>query len=306
MASRASIAWSGVFSALATPFAPDGSVDRAQLEALIDLLILEGVTGFVVAGSTGEYYSQSKQERIALFESVKRHVAGRVRLIAGTSALARNETLELTRAARDIGFDGCMVLPPVYCLPTPKEVLAYFGEIDELGLPIMVYNNPARVGVGISPSLASSLAGLDNVVAYKESARDLYVVAETYYATAGRLRHFVGLEPYASALLSRGAVGIVSTISNVAAREVVACFKAFHANDAVALSRNQKVIDQLYHLLSQSGLSNFAFVKSAMAGLGRPGGDCRLPHHMADGSQLANIKNAVKRIYAESEIPLAT
>ncbi len=306
MVNGGNVSWSGVFSALATPFAQDGSMHVPQLESLIDLLISEGINGFVVAGSTGEYYSQTKQQRIKLFEAVKRHVGNRVTLIAGTSALTREETLELTRTAQGIGFDGCMVLPPVYCLPTPVEVHAYFAEIGALGLPIMIYNNPARVGVAISPSLASMLAGLDNVVAYKESARDLYTVAETYYATTGRLRHFVGLEPYASALLSRGAVGIVSTISNVAAREVVAYYKAFHAGDADALSRSQKVIDQLYHLLAQSGLSNFAFVKSAMAALGRPGGICRLPHRMADAAQVASIKKAITRIYSESNVSLTT
>jgi 4-hydroxy-tetrahydrodipicolinate synthase len=306
MMNAGNIGWHGVFSAVATPFTADGAPDVVQLKSLLDMLISEGIAGFVVAGSTGEYYSQTAQERIKLFETIKSHVGGRATLVAGTSALAQPETLELTRAAQDIGYDGCMILPPVYCLPTPSEVLAYFAQVAEVGLPIMIYNNPARVGVAISPSLAAQLAALDNVVAYKESARDLYAVAETYYATAGRLLQFAGLEPYASALLSRGAVGIVSTISNVAAPQVVAYYNAFKAGDADALSRNQKVIDQLYHLLSQSGLSNFAFVKSAMAALGRPGGACRLPHRMGDAAQIASIKMAIQRIYADAGVPLAT
>jgi 4-hydroxy-tetrahydrodipicolinate synthase len=293
----ARVSWSGVFSALATPYAPSGKIEWGQLRELVDLLIEEGVAGLVVAGSTGEYYSQSTPERLELFENVKKHIGNKVRLIAGTSALSQMETLELTAKARDLGFDGCMVLPPVYCLPSAPETRRYFEQVAGVGLPVMVYNNPARVGVGLSATQTAELAKITNVVAYKESARDLYAIAETYYATRGELVHFVGLEPYAGALLSRGASGIVSTISNLCAREVVNCYNAFRANDADGLARNQQVIDQLYHLLSRSGLSNFAFVKTAMAAVGRPGGMTRAPHIMGSDEQAKQIGDAIAEIY---------
>ena len=291
------VAWGGVFTALATPYEASGKIDGGHLRALVDLLIEEGVAGLVVAGSTGEYYSLSARERIELFEAVKKHVGKKVKLIAGTSALSNVETLELTTRAKEMGFDGCMVLPPVYCLPTPAETQRYFEQVAAIGLPVMIYNNPARVGVGLSPAQMAELANIPNIVAYKESARDLYLIAETYYATRDRLVHFAGLEPYASALLSRGARGIVSTISNLCAREVVNYFKAYGANDAAALSRNQQVIDQLYHLLARSGLSNFAFVKTAMAAIGRPGGMTRTPHMMGSAAQMQQIGEAVAKIY---------
>jgi dihydrodipicolinate synthase/N-acetylneuraminate lyase len=168
----------------------------------------------------------------------------------------------------------------------------------------MIYNNPARVGVGLSAAQTSELAGIPNIVAYKESARDLYAIADTYYATRDRLAHFAGLEPYASALLSRGAKGIVSTISNLAAREVVNYYKACRAGDADALARNQQVIDQLYHLLARSGLSNFAFVKTAMSAVGRPGGATRAPHLMGSAEQAAQFGEAIAQIYERAGIPM--
>jgi len=296
------VQWSGVFPALATPFTKKGNVDKAQLKELIDLLISEGVFGFVVSGSTGEYYSMSAAERVDLFESVFKHVAGRVTMVAGTSSTNHAETLDLTKVAKKIGYDGCMILPPVYCLPTPAEIVSAFQQVAEIELPIMVYNNPARVGVALPTALTIQLAGTDGVVAYKESARDLYAVAELYYATRDKLAHFAGLEPYASALLSRGGKGIVSTISNVCAREVVNYYKAFRANDADAVSRNQQVIDQMYHLLARSGLSNFVFVKSAMAAIGRPGGITRLPHRFADQAQIDKIGQDIEQIYARAGI----
>jgi len=300
----ARVPWSGVFSALATPYAPSGSIEWGQLRELIDLLIEEGVAGLVVAGSTGEYYSQSASERLELFRSVKEHVGDKVKLIAGTSALSQTETLDLTMQAKSLGFDGCMILPPVYCLPTAPETRRYFEEVAAIGLPVMIYNNPARVGVGLSPSQTAELAKIPNVAAYKESARDLYAITETYYATREELAHFAGLEPYAGALLSRGASGIVSTISNVCAREVVNYYRAFREKDADALSRNQQVIDQLYHLLAKSGLSNFAFVKTAMASIGRPGGVTRAPHIMGNAEQARQIGAAIAKIYESARLPL--
>jgi 4-hydroxy-tetrahydrodipicolinate synthase len=299
----ARVSWKGVFSALATPYTPSGEIEWSQLRELMDLLIEEGVSGFAVAGSTGEYYSQSSNERLDLFRNVKQHVGDKIKLIAGTSALSHVETLELTSQAKNIGFDGCMVLPPVYCLPSARETHHYFEQVAGIGLPVMIYNNPARVGVGLSPSQTAELAKIPNIAAYKESARDLYAIAETYYATRADLAHFAGLEPYAGALLSRGGSGIVSTISNLCAREVVNYYKAFGERDADGLSRNQQVIDQLYHLLARSGLSNFAFVKTAMAAIGRPGGLTRAPHIMGSAQQAKQIAEAIIQIYEGAGIP---
>lgn len=296
------VQWSGVMPALATPFTQDGKIDEGQLVALVDLLLSEGVSGFVVGGSTGEYYSLSLAERVTLLEKVFQHVSGRGTLIAGVSSTNHAETLELTRTAKSIGFDGAMVLPPVYCLPTPAEIVRVFEEIAAIGLPIMVYNNPARVGVALSPALATQISNIPNVVAYKESARDLYAVSELYYATRNRIAHFAGLEPYGSALLSRGAKGIVSTISNVCAREVVNYYNAFRDGDFDALSRNQQVIDEMYHLLGRAGFSNFAFVKGAMAALRRPGGMPRAPHIALDKTQIEKIGNDIEGIYARAGI----
>lgn len=296
----AKVAWSGVFPALATPFTEDGAVDRKQQAALVELLLSEGVAGFVVGGSTGEYYSMSIEERVELFTTVRDLVAGRGILIAGTSSTNHAETLHLTRVAKDLGYDGCMVLPPVYCLPTQAEIVRVFEEVAAIGLPVMIYNNPARVGVALSTALTARLADIPNVVAYKESARDLYAVAELCYATRDRLALFAGLEPYGSALLSRGGSGIVSTISNVCARQVVDYYNALKAGDQVAASRNQQVIDEMYHLLAGSGLANFAFVKCAMAALGRPGGVTRAPHIMGDQAKIAQIGESIAAIYARA------
>jgi len=296
--------WKGVFPAMVTPFAGDGTLDKSQLNDLVDLLLSEGVAGLVVGGSTGEYYSMTAKDRIELFSIVKRRLAGKTTLIAGTSSINHSETVMLTKEAKSIGYDGCMVLPPVYSLPTPAEIQGAFEEVASIGLPIMIYNNPARAGVGLTPDLAEKLSKIDKIVAYKESARDLYVISEIFYRTRERISLFAGLEPYGSALLSRGAVGLVSTISNVCASVTVGYYDAYQKRDADTLSRLQQVIDELYHLLARSRLSNYAFVKSAMMTLGRPGGVPRRPHHLADRSDLEHIAKEIKAIYERADIQL--
>ena len=296
--------WQGVLSAAITPFNETGAIDQNALTAHLDRLLQAGINGFVVSGSTGEYYSMSIEERKNLFKLIADGYKGKATLVAGTSSLNHTDTLDLTKYAKSIGYDGCMVLPPVYCLPTPAEVKAAIGEVAEIGLPVMLYNNPGRVGVALSPSLTAELADIPNVAAYKESARDLYAVAQTYYLTRDKLQHFAGLEPYLSSLLSRGAAGSVSTISNICPAEVVATYNAYRAGDLAEVSRNQQIIDQLYHLMASSGLSNFAFVKAGMAALGLNGGTVRRPHLAADKAKVSEIGKGIEKIYATANKPL--
>lgn len=296
--------WSGVLPALATPFTADGDVDRPALQQLVELLIAEGASGLVVGGSTGEYYSMTVDERAELFQSVAKIASGRITMIAGTSSINHKETILLTELAKQEGFDGVMILPPVYCLPTQPEVVKSFRDLDSVGIPIMIYNNPARVGVALTTETVANISEMQNVVAYKESSRDIYLISELYYATRDKLSHFAGLEPYASALLSRGAKGIVSTISNVCARQVVDYYSAFKNSDIKEMSRNQQVIDQLYHLLARSKLSSFSFVKCAMKALGRPGGHVRAPHQMASDDQIRQIGVEIKKIYERAGVQM--
>lgn len=296
------INWTGVFPALVTPFSRDGQLDKSKLAHLVDLVVSEGVSGIVVGGSTGEYYSMTVPERLELFTAVKDLVPESCVLIAGTSSINHVETIELTGEAKQIGYDGCMVLPPVYSLPTPTEILKAFEEVASVGLPVMVYNNPARAGVGLNPGLVQKLAQMENIVAYKESSRDLYVISEIFHTTRDQVALFAGLEPYGSALLSRGAVGIVSTISNVCAREVVAYYQAYKNNDQATLSQMQQIIDEIYHLIPRVGMSNYAFVKSAMTALGRPSGVPRRPHYLADDALIEKIGKEIRDIYARAGV----
>lgn len=288
--------WQGVYPAAVTPFTKDGALDEQATRDLIEVFLADGVHGFIAVGSTGEWFSLSDEERVRVFEIYKEQVKGRVPIVAGTSAIGTRETVALTQAAKDLGLDGCMVLPPPYAMPTKEEVVGHYAEVAKVGLPIMIYNNPPRTGINVDAAMASELAKLPEVVAFKDSTKDLYQTSEAFYAVQDRLACFAGLEPYGLATFSRGAVGIVSTMSNVCAPDLVEYCEHLLAGRYDQIARSQRTIDECYHLLAAAGAANYVFVKEAMAVLGRPGGYPRMPYRPVSDAVREKIRAGLAKI----------
>jgi 4-hydroxy-tetrahydrodipicolinate synthase len=271
------INWRGVFVPVVTPFTKGYEFDEKACRQIIELLIQDGVHGIIVAGSTGEWFTMNDSERKRLFEVAKDQVKGRVTLLGGTSAIATRDAVSLTKAAKDIGMDGTLVLPPPYALPNEKEVLVYYETIANVGLPIMVYNNPARTQVNINAKLAEKLASFDKVVALKDSVKDLYQMAETIRAVGDRLAMFCGLEPYALPLIERGAIGIVAMAPNIMGRKAVALYTHAVAGQWLEAFKVERVIDRLYTAFYSGGYGAYVVIKECMNLVGRPGGWPRPP-----------------------------
>ena len=289
--------WKGVFPACVTPFAKDGSFDKDATRKMIDMFIAEGANGLIMAGSTGEWFSLSEQEQIDLFAVAKEHAAGRVPVIGGTSSIHTDNSVRLTQAAKKLGLDGVMVLPPPYALPSRREVVNHFVEIGRVGMPMMIYNNPPRTSINIDAGLGRELAKIDTIVALKDSTRDLYQMSETIYALGDEIAMFAGLEPYIMANVSRGAVGTVSMMGNVCLPDMVEYFNLCASGRWEEAKAPQKTVDRLYHLLSNSGAPNYVFVKEAMTLLGRPGGGMlRKPYLPVDDATRAKIKAGLDAI----------
>ena len=202
----------------------------------------------------------------------------------------------MTRAAKKIGCDGCMVLPPPYALPSRREVITHYKTIADIGLPIMLYNNPNRTQIDLMPSLVDDLAAFDTVVAVKDSSKDLFQKAETCHRVKDRLAVFTGMEPYALAMIQRGAVGIVSMIANVCCTHVVACFEHSLAGRYAEAIPHQDVIDRAFEIIAHNGLGNYPTVKAMMNVLGRGGGNVRQPYLPAPDDALASIRDELAAI----------
>jgi len=268
--------WSGTFVVMVTPFAADGALDEAGARRLAETLVAEGAEGLVVAGSTGEWFSLSNAEREHLFAAVAAGVKGRARLIAGISAIGTGDAVALAGAAQALGYDGGMLLPPPYVLPSDRELLAYVEAVDAVGLPLMLYNNPPRTGVNLGAAWLKRLLRFRTVVALKDSVKDIAQTAETMRAVGEEIAVFTGLENYAVPLVQRGAAGVVAMAPNVMGAGAVrlAALARAHAAEADAI---QARIDLLYHRMYAAGDNPYAVLKACMTRLGRPAGPPRPP-----------------------------
>ncbi|WP_027534446.1 dihydrodipicolinate synthase family protein, partial [Bradyrhizobium sp. WSM3983] len=120
------INWGGIFPVLVTPFGADGFINETRYKALIDDAIANGAKGIVAAGSTGEFYALTKAERARLYKLTVDHVARRVPVLAGVADLRVEDVLEACQSAVASGCAGGMILPPIYAMPSPREIVAFF------------------------------------------------------------------------------------------------------------------------------------------------------------------------------------
>ena len=286
-------AWKGVLPALVTPFDSNGKLDKKQLTALVDLLRGEGVAGVVVGGSTGEFYAMNVAERIELFNAVKAHVSGAFTLIAGTSSINHSETLQLTREAKAIGYDGCMVLPPVYCLPTPAEVTDAFTDVAGIGLPIMIYNNPIAYRVDVDVETLKGLSDIPKIVALKEETGDIRRVTDLRLALGDRFQLFLGVDDLAFEGLALGCDGLLAGVGCAFPRETVALYDLMKAGKyAEALKLYQWMTPMLHLDVSNKLVQNLKLI-DLLVGVGTE--HMRLPRMPLIGEERAFIEGVVKK-----------
>jgi 4-hydroxy-tetrahydrodipicolinate synthase len=221
----------GTYTVLVTPFTADGSeVDHAALARLVEFQIAEGIDGLIPLGSTGEFLSVSREERDAITETVIRAAAGRVPVLIGTGVEDTREAVALSRAAEKRGAAGVMVIPPYYSVPTEDELYVHYRTIaDSIGIPVMVYNNPATANVDLTPPLLARLSTIEGCRYVKESTMDPTRVRDIIALCGDRMAVFAGVLGFESAWL--GAVGWVAVCSNVAPRLSADMFRAAAAGD---------------------------------------------------------------------------
>ncbi|MET2833014.1 dihydrodipicolinate synthase family protein [Mesorhizobium shangrilense] len=267
--------WSGIFPVLVTPFGADGSINETRYKELVDDAIANGAQGVVAAGSTGEFYALTKAERAHLHRVTVDHVAGRVPVLAGVADLRVEDVLEACQSAVAAGCVGGMILPPIYAMPSPREIVAFFEYISRnTSLPLMLYNSPRRAGIDITPALVEQLSALPTVVAIKDSSGVITQVSELVQRVGDKLRVFVGYETMIVPARAVGAHGVVAMAHQIAGPLIRDYWDKALTGD--------KVVDELgrdvfaFYRCFQSG-AYYAAIKETMGQLGRGAGGPRLP-----------------------------
>ena len=297
---RTDVDWRGYWVASATPFAADGELDEGGLAALVDLYVTQGVHGVLVNGSTGEWFSQSGEERRRVVEIAVEAADGRLPVVAGVSAYTPAEACALAEHAAAIGADGVLATPPPYVHPSPDEIVAFYATISSASdLPFMVYNWPRGVTVDMAetPGLMARLADLDQVVAIKDSTGDWLRMLGTVDAVADRVRVFGSFisRRGLAVLLGLGGDGNIDG-GGLGAPFAVPFYNAVAAGKAAAAEQaalSYVAISGRLVTPDYSGIfaSPIPQLKAAMTMLGQPAGPPRPPHlPLTGGAALATIR----------------
>jgi 4-hydroxy-tetrahydrodipicolinate synthase len=295
-----SVQLSGVLTALATPFASDGSIDESTLRRLVDRSIDGGVDGVVACGSTGEFAAMSTAERRMVVETVVDQTAGRVPVIAQTGAVSTAEAVELSRHAEAAGASVLMVVTPYYEPLTLDETLHYLRTVaDSVSVPIMLYNLPGATGVNLAPETVGSLArDVDNIRYIKDTSANMPQAGQLIHNYGDVISTFLGWDSLLLAAVTEGAAGVMAGTANVMPAQLVSIHRALSAGE---LNRARAEWNRIYPLMDAIMSAPFIpAVKSALQALGFPIGNPRQPLLPLDAGTAATIASLVTALPALS------
>lgn len=213
--------FTGVYTALVTPFQSDGSVDQDSLRKLVDFQIQSGVAGLVPMGTTGESPTLSHEEHIDIVRIVVEQAANRVPVIAGAGSNSTIEAIDLSRRSRELGVTATLQVSPYYNKPTQQGLFEHFTKIaDEVDLPIIVYNIPGRCGVNIANETMLRLAEHKNIVGVKEATGNLPQAMEFISLKPKDFVVLSGDDNMTFPLVALGGNGVISVASNLLPKEM--------------------------------------------------------------------------------------
>ena len=223
----------GSLVAIVTPMHEDGGLDIPALRTLIDFHIKEGTDGIVVVGTTGESPTVDVEEHCLLIKTAVEHVAGRIPVIAGTGANSTREAIELTRHAKNLGTDACLLVAPYYNKPTQEGLFQHYRAIAEaVDIPQILYNVPGRTACDISNDVAIRLAAIPNIVGIKDATGSIERGTDLILRAPEGFAVYSGDDATGMALMLLGAQGVISVTANVAPRLMHEMYVAATAGNA--------------------------------------------------------------------------
>jgi 4-hydroxy-tetrahydrodipicolinate synthase len=216
----------GIYTPLVTPYHDDFSLNEGALAETVEHLIAAGVHGIVVAGSTGEYYAQTPEERLEMMTRCAGLIDGRVPMVMGTGAIRTEDSIMYAKAAKAAGADALLVATPPYAYPTGREIALHALAVDRAAnLPVMLYNYPGRMSVDMDEECLDRLGRSPNFCGIKESSGDinrLHMLARDY----PHIALSCGMDDQALEFFAWGARSWVCAGSNFAPEAHIALYQA--------------------------------------------------------------------------------
>lgn len=267
----------GIYPPVITPYNDDYSIDYQGFGTMVEHLIKAGVDGIIVGGTTGEYYAQTREERIELMGVAREVIKGRLPLIVGTGAIRTEDCIDYGQLAKSNGADAILMSAPFYACPTQLELVNHALAIDRaVNLPIVLYNFPGRTGTNMGAEFFDRVGRSPNFAAVKESTGDieqLHMLARDY----PHITLLCGMDDQALEFFAWGARGWVCAGGNCLPHEHMALYQAVAVDNDVAKGRRiMSALMPFMRLLEQGG-KLIQFVKYACELQGLPAGMVRRP-----------------------------
>jgi len=289
----------GVYPAIITPFRtgsrPD--LDLEGLRANVAWLVEQGVHGIVPCGSTGESATMSHKEHEKVIEETVDVVNGRVPVLAGTGSNNTEEALLLTKAAKNIGADGVLVISPYYNKPNKSGLKKHYTKIADLDIPVVMYNVPGRTGQNLEVDLVRDLSRHPNIIGIKEASGNLAQIWQIIEATREeKFKVISGDDNLTLPILQMGGAGVISVAANVEPALMVEMYEEFRKGNYQKARDLHFRLEPLFKDLFID--TNPIPVKRAVGLRGMAAGPVRLPLDDLDQEKTARLKNTLDRYRA--------
>ena len=289
---------SGVYTALITPFLPNGNLDEEGLRKNIRFQIESKVAGIVPLGTTGETPTLTEEEEKKVLRIAVEEAKNKVQILVGTGTNCTLKTIEKTKFARDEGADGALIVTPYYNKPTQRGIIQHFKQIDrETQFPFLTYNIPGRTGCMIETSTLKEIAQFQNCVGVKEATGNVSNMSDVIELIAlenPRFHVVSGDDGLTLPLIALGGVGVISVASNLIPKEVVQLVdQALWGEMPGARALHHKLAPLFKALFCET---NPIPVKQAMQWSEMAAGGVRLPLYEMSDANKAVLKKAMEEV----------
>lgn len=293
-----------LLTAMVTPFDENGEVDYEQAKKLALALLDSGSDGVLVAGTTGESPTLTREEEYRLFSEVKSAVGNRGAVIAGTGSNCTAEAREATKAAEQIGVDACLQVVPYYNKPTPEGLYQHFKTIAQsTSLPVILYNVPSRTVTNLSAETVISLSQIENIIGLKEASGNFEQAAKIISNARPGFLVWSGNDGDTMPLMALGGYGIISVASHLIGKQIKKMIDAMVSGKVDMAAIMHRHLLPLFNAMFV--VSNPIPVKYAVNQVGFRVGKPRLPLTEPDEKSAAVIRETMKKYQIDLPVPVA-
>ena len=269
--------FTGAGVAIVTPFNSDETINYNKLDELLDYHCTHGTDAIIICGTTGESATMTEEEHMQCVKFAIDRVKGRIPVIAGTGSNCTRTAIDMSKEAADYGADGLLLVTPYYNKATQAGLIGHYTAVaKEAKAPIIMYSVASRTGCNIEPATVAELVkNVDNIVAVKEASGNISQVAKIMALTDGNIDLYSGNDDQIVPMLSLGAKGVISVLSNVAPQETHdICEKFFNGDVKGSAALQLKALPLIEQLFCEV---NPIPVKKAMQIMGVECGPLRMP-----------------------------